>query len=358
MVYLGYIGVEQLEIAAIEVSSQRNGNDVADGDRLALGKPCVLLWRSLFEESQGSVRSLEAHSPIVATSAQSWSSVEVHERLDLEQVGNFLVRLQFLVCSTRFRYMLTQRRLFIGVAFLLALPIVAFFAIPVLLGLESEGPPRLVVGDRADESITAVLERGLDEPSEVVAEQVEVAVVAEIETIEGRWLIAGDSVAGYRVFKDFVGASEFEAVGRTSSVFGGLTIEGTSVTQADFNVDIASVTSDDDRRDQQFRGPILNASIFPFATFNLVSEIDLGGVPSNGEEVNVDVLGELTLRGQTREVEFPLTARLIGDEVQVAGSIDVVFADFGIDPPFTPTIVVRDEGIIEFSLFFEQGDAA
>ena len=121
MVYLGYIGVEQLEIAAIEVSSQRNGNDVADGDRLALGKPCVLLWRSLFEESQGSVRSLEAHSPIVATSAQSWSSVEVHERLDLEQVGNFLVRLQFLVCSTRFRYMLTQRRLFIGVAFLLSL---------------------------------------------------------------------------------------------------------------------------------------------------------------------------------------------------------------------------------------------
>ena len=58
-------------------------------------------------------------------------------------------------------------------------------------------------------------------------------------------------------------------------------------------------------------------------------------------------------QGQTREVEFPLTARLVGTEVQVAGSIDVVFADYGIEPPFTPTIDVRDEGIIEFSLFFE-----
>ena len=57
-------------------------------------------------------------------------------------------------------------------------------------------------------------------------------------------------------------------------------------------------------------------------------------------------------------MEFALTARLVGDEVQVAGSIDVVFADYNIEPPFTPTIVVRDEGIIEFSLFFEQTDAA
>ena len=48
---------------------------------------------------------------------------------------------------------------------------------------------------------------------------------------------------------------------------------------------------------------------------------------------------------------------LVGDEVQVAGSIDVIFDDFDIDPPFTPTIVVDDIGVIEFSLFFEQADS-
>lgn len=60
------------------------------------------------------------------------------------------------------------------------------------------------------------------------------------------------------------------------------------------------------------------------------------------------------LKGATQEVDVTITARLVGDEVQVAGSIDVVFEDFGIDPPFTPTIVVADTGVIEFSLFFEQ----
>ena len=70
------------------------------------------------------------------------------------------------------------------------------------------------------------------------------------------------------------------------------------------------------------------------------------------------VTGELTLKGVAQEVEFPLTARLVGDQVQVAGSIDVVFEDFGITPPSTPVIVVRDEGVIEFSLFFEMTDVA
>ena len=171
--------------------------------------------------------------------------------------------------------MSAKKKVLIAVAVLLALPIGAFFAIPALLGFESEGPPRLVVGDRAGESITAVLERGVETPTEGAAEQIEVIAGVEIPTIEGRWTIAGDSVAGYRVFKDFVGASEFEAVGRTSTVFGGLTIEGTSVTDAEFSVDIASVRSDDERRDLQFRGPILNAAIFPFANFTLLSDLSL-----------------------------------------------------------------------------------
>ena len=161
-------------------------------------------------------------------------------------------------------------------------------------------------------------------------------------------------MAGYRVFKEFVGLNEFEAVGRTESVIGDLHIDGDVVTDAEFQVNLTTVTSDDPRRDAQFTGPILQTSIFPFATFTLTNPIDLGDAALSGEAINVDALGELTLKGATQEVDVTITARLVGDQVQVAGSIDVVFEDFGIDPPFTPTIVVEDTGIIEFSLFFEQ----
>ncbi len=258
--------------------------------------------------------------------------------------------------------MSVRRKFAVATLGLVALAVAAFFAIPAFLGFEAEGPPRLVVGDRATEAITAVVERGAENPigtsSVSDVEPSDVVAVSELDSIGGRWVIAGDSVAGYRVFKEFIGVSEFEAVGRTSSIFGSLTISETTVTEAEFNVDIASVTSDDERRDRQFRGPILNAALYPFATFELLSEIDLGEVPSSGEEVTVDAEGELTLRGETQPVSVALTARLVGDVVQVAGSIDVLFSEFEIVPPSTPSIVVADEGIIEFSLFFEKATTA
>lgn len=244
-----------------------------------------------------------------------------------------------------------------------ALAVVAFFAVPALLGFDSEGPPALVVGDRAEESLALVLGRTDGaQPNDAVVEESSAANVGStartirLETVDGAWEITGDSVAGYRVFKDFVGASEFEAVGRTSSVTGDLTIEDGSVASAEFRVNVASIESDDPRRDAEFRGPILNTEVFPFADFTITSPIELGDAAITGEEVTVNATGELTLRDVTNEITFPLTARLVGGEVQVAGSIDVVFEDFNITAPSTPTITVRDSGIIEFSLFFEQAE--
>ena len=250
----------------------------------------------------------------------------------------------------------------IAVGVIGVLAVVGFFAVPALLGFESEGPPRLAIGDRADESIALAVGRadGAQPNLDVVAEMIEVSEdgTIRIENADGAWVLTGDSVAGYRVFKDFVGVSEFEAVGRTSSISGDLTIDDDVVTDAAFSVNLATVTSDDPRRDAQFTGPILQTSIFPFATFDLTSPIDLNEAALAGEALDVDATGDLTLKGVTQEVDVALTARLVGDEVQVSGSIDVVFEDFDIDPPFTPSIVVRDEGIIEFSLFFEQLDVA
>ena len=256
-------------------------------------------------------------------------------------------------------YMTRSKLALLAVGVIGALAVIALFAVPAILGFDSEGPPRLAIGDRAEESIAlAVGREDGAQPSalEADAEVIEVGDdgTIRIENADGAWALTGDSVAGYRVFKEFVGLSEFEAVGRTESVIGDLQIDGGVVTDAEFQVNLTTVTSDDPRRDAQFIGPILQTSIFPFATFTLTSPIDLGDAALSGESINVDALGELTLKGATEEVDVTITARLVGDEVQVAGSIDVVFEDFGIDPPFTPTIVVEDTGVIEFSLFFEQ----
>lgn len=218
-----------------------------------------------------------------------------------------------------------------------------------LFTFRDEGPDELVLGERA----TTTTEAGEPTSTTQAPASSDTTVAPVSDGVDGTWALSPDSVAGYRVVEDFAsGLSDFEAVGRTSMIEGSLTIAGTQVTAAEFSVDIASMESDDSRRDNQFRGPIMNSTEFPTADFVLTSPIELGDIPAEGETITADASGELTLRGVTNPVSFPLSARLVDGEIETLGSIDVVFADYGIANPSNNVISVRDEGLVEFSLIF------
>lgn len=169
--------------------------------------------------------------------------------------------------------------------------------------------------------------------------------------IEGRWTVAPESIVGYRV-KEILFGQDTEGVGRTNAVTGGLTITGTALSEADFSVDMASVESDQSRRDDQFRGRIMDVEQFPTANFVLTAPIELGGVPAEGDVVSADATGDLTLRGSTQSVTFPVQARLNGGRIEVDGSIPVVFADWGIPNPSFGPVSTEDNGLLEFLLVF------
>lgn len=168
----------------------------------------------------------------------------------------------------------------------------------------------------------------------------------------GRWVVTPDSELGYRV-KEILFGVDTEGVGRTNQITGSLTIDGTTVTAADFTVDVASIESDDGRRDNQFRGRIMSASEFPTATFVLTEPIELGVEPADGAEVATSATGDLTLRGVTNSVTFDLTARQENGRIAVLGQIPVVFADYDIANPSTAGITTEDNGLLEFVLVFQ-----
>jgi polyisoprenoid-binding protein YceI len=168
------------------------------------------------------------------------------------------------------------------------------------------------------------------------------------------WAIADGSQVGYRVQEILFGV-DTEGVGRTDQITGGLVVEGDRVTDAEFVVDVASIESDDGRRDRQFRGRIMSTDEFPEATFVLTAPIDLGVEPADGVEVATTATGELTLRGVTNPVTFELTAEQQNGRIGVLGSIPVVFAEYGIANPSFGGITTEDEGLLEFVLVFEPG---
>jgi polyisoprenoid-binding protein YceI len=164
--------------------------------------------------------------------------------------------------------------------------------------------------------------------------------------IDGTWEATEGSEAGYRVDETLFGQS-VTAAGRTTEVAGTAEASGTTISSASFTVDVASITSDDDRRDNQFRTRIMDAEAHPDATFELTEPVELEELPPEGEVVTVPATGELTVRGTTNEVTVDLDARRAGETLEVNAAIPVVFADYGIpDASFGPA-VVEDRGEIE-----------
>lgn len=168
---------------------------------------------------------------------------------------------------------------------------------------------------------------------------------------DGTWLATDESELGYRV-KEVLGGIDTEGVGRTNQITGSLVIEGTVVTDAVFEVDMASITSDSDRRDGQFRTRIMDVETHPTARFVLLEPLDFGAVPDGDDPVEAAAIGQLTLRGTTNVVEFSVQARQVRGTIEVLGEIPVVFADYGIpDPSFGP-VRTEDNGVMEFLLVF------
>lgn len=176
---------------------------------------------------------------------------------------------------------------------------------------------------------------------------------AASDGIEGTWEVAAGSTAGYRATEVLFGQST-EAAGRTEDVTGTLVIEGTTATEASFEVDLTTLASDEAQRDGQVQNRILETAQFPTATFELTEPIDFGSEPADLEEVSAQATGDLTVHGVTNSVTIDLTARRNGDAIEVTGSLPITWSDFDVDDPSGGPAQVEDSGAMEFALTFSK----
>ncbi|NII49720.1 YceI family protein [Frigoribacterium endophyticum] len=164
--------------------------------------------------------------------------------------------------------------------------------------------------------------------------------------LTGDWQVGDGSTAGYRV-DEVLNGTDVTVVGTTDQVTGTITVDGSSVSAATIDVDVASIATDSGNRDEYFRGTALQTDQFPTATFTLTQPID-AAVPADDEVATTEATGELTMHGVTQQVTVPLQAALSGDGVQISGSIPVTFSDYGVQAPDLGFVSVEDSGTVEF----------
>ena len=143
-----------------------------------------------------------------------------------------------------------------------------------------------------------------------------------------------------------------DAVGATSQIEGGITLrpDGTVVREESrFVIDMASLRTDSDRRDNYVRRRTLETDTHPKAEF---VPTELRGLsfplPSSGE-ATFQIVGDLTIRGVTRPTTWEVTARFSEGEVAGLAKTQFTFDDFQIQKPRVASVLsVEDEIRLEY----------
>jgi polyisoprenoid-binding protein YceI len=160
---------------------------------------------------------------------------------------------------------------------------------------------------------------------------------------------------GYRVNEELAGVGAKTATGRTPDVTGTMTIDGTTATSVDIDVDMTTLQSDESFRDGAIRNQAIETDQFPTATFELTEPVDFDSIPQEGTTVSVNATGKLTLHGVTKDVTIPLDAKLVNDTIIVTGRFDISFADYDIEKPTAARVLsIEDTGQMEMQLFFSK----
>ncbi len=170
-------------------------------------------------------------------------------------------------------------------------------------------------------------------------------------------LVPEESRASYLVDEEFfeealsklgIEAGEKDVVGSSQVIEGQLQLNPDDMSnllgENMFTVDMRTFKTDQDRRDNWIlnEGPQFNQ--FPEATFTAT---EVSGVPDNyveGQEIQFDMSGDLTIHEVSIPVTFDVSAALEGDTLTGTAETRQLMSDFGIEPPsFARTLTVADE---------------
>ena len=168
---------------------------------------------------------------------------------------------------------------------------------------------------------------------------------------------AENSEVRYEAEEDFLnGAVErlgkalgyFNAIGVTNAIAGGLVfVDGDppSIETSQFEVDLSTLKSDDDRRDQRLREKYLESNAFPMAQFQATGVENFPQSYEVGETISFLLLGDMTIHETTSPAVWEVTATMDGNSISGTAQTVVVLADYDIEVPVIPGILTVTDGI-------------
>jgi polyisoprenoid-binding protein YceI len=209
--------------------------------------------------------------------------------------------------------------------------------------------------------VVAMSPKGLRDPMASAALIFDRAAYAQTPEAALRYrVVAERSEARYRVREQLAGISfPSDAVGTTRAIEGSLSLDTQGHIRGSdsrFTVDLRTLRSDRDRRDNYVRRNTLETERHPMAVF-IPGEVR--GLPfplPQTGTASFELIGELTMRETTRRLTWEATATFNGQEVSVQAKTSFRFGDFGLTIPRVASVLsVEDTIRLETDLLLRRG---
>lgn len=170
--------------------------------------------------------------------------------------------------------------------------------------------------------------------------------------------------AGGKDTVTFTSKAPFEnVVGRTNKVSGTIQTDlaDLSKTKADIVVDLASLDTGIDMRDEHMRSDkYLDVKKFPNATFVLKSAKPSKKAIKSGENTKAKVSGDLSIHGVTKPISFEVNIAFVAgdpksmffqkDTLGVSGSMPIKLTDYGVKIPEMLVLKMSNDVRLDFSV--------
>jgi polyisoprenoid-binding protein YceI len=113
-------------------------------------------------------------------------------------------------------------------------------------------------------------------------------------------------------------------------------------------VNARDFATDDNRRNGQIRNRVLESGKdeYQFITFEPTAIAGLPTAAAVGDSFEVNVTGNLTIKGVTKEVVFAVTVTVVSEtELQGLGSTVILFEDYDISIPSVPIVASTSDEV-------------
>ena len=111
-------------------------------------------------------------------------------------------------------------------------------------------------------------------------------------------------------------------------------------------VDLRTLQSDAQRRDNFIQQNTLQTDTYPYATFISVSTQGLPASYSDGQTVHFQLTGNLTMHGKTNKEVFDVQGKVVGKSITGMATSTIYMTDFGIEPPNLANIAIAQNKVL------------